>query len=184
MPSFDIIIACAGTLADTPTPGQSLLLLLDAIQPVGMTNFMLDRDNLLPMLGVAAEHNNLLPVQVLESAPFHNIGTTISLVSNAAYGTPILRASLLQPDKNEIGLEIKYGALEALPLAFGQTAKLSLQPLHRADVGFGPGRGQTVTVNGGALGVVIDARGRPLQLTSDAVRRRELFKKWLWTLGG
>ena len=36
----------------------------------------------------------------------------------------------------------------------------------------------------GALGVVIDARGRPLQLPSDAVRRRELFKKWLWTLGG
>jgi hypothetical protein len=31
---------------------------------------------------------------------------------------------------------------------------------------------------------VIDARGRPLQLPSDAVRRRDLFKKWLWTLGG
>ncbi len=184
MPVFDIIIASAGALANAPTPGQSLLLLLDAIQPVGVTHFMLDRDNLLPLLGVAAEHNNLLPVQVLESAPFHNIGTTVSVVSNAAYGTPILQASLLQPDKNEISLEVKYGALEALQLAFGQTAKLSLQPLHRADVGFGPGRARTVTVNGGALGVVIDARGRPLQLTLDAVRRRELFKKWLWTLGG
>jgi hypothetical protein len=41
-----------------------------------------------------------------------------------------------------------------------------------------------MTVDGGTLGVVIDARGRPLQLPSDAVRRREFFKKWLWTLGG
>ncbi|MBC6940282.1 MAG: hypothetical protein DWB59_09715 [Anaerolineae bacterium] len=74
--------------------------------------------------------------------------------------------------------------MELLPLGAGEAAKLTLQPLHRADVGFGPGRGQTITVHGGALGLVIDARGRPLQLPSDAVRRRELFKKWLWTLGG
>jgi hypothetical protein len=32
--------------------------------------------------------------------------------------------------------------------------------------------------------VVIDARGRPLRLPSDAARRRELLKKWLWTVGG
>jgi hypothetical protein len=184
MPFFELIIASGGALVDAPTPGQSLLMLLDAIQPVGVTHFMLDRNNLLPLLGVAAEHNNLLPVQVLESGAFQNLGTAVSVVSNARYGTAILQASLLQPDKNEISLEVKYGALEALPLGLGQTAKLSLQPLHRAEAGFGPGRGQIVTVNGGALGVVIDARGRPLQLTSDAVRRRELFKKWLWTLGG
>jgi hypothetical protein len=184
LPFFDLIIAGGATLADAPTPGQSLLLLLDAIQPVGVTHFMLDRDNLLPMLGVAAEQNNMLPVQVLESAAFQNMGTTVSVVSNAAYGTPILQVRLQYPDKNEAGIEVKYGGLEALPLAFGQTAKLFLQPLRRAEVGFGPGRAQTVAVNGGALGVVIDARGRPLQLTSDEVRRRELMKKWLWTLGG
>ena len=184
MPFFELIIAGAGVLANSPTPGQSLLLLLDAIQPVGVTHFMLDRDNLLPMLGVAAEQNNLLPVQVLESAAFHNIGSTVSVISNAAYGTPILQARMLYPDKNEARLEVKYGSLEALPLAFGQSAELTLRPMHHADVGFGPGRARTVTVNGGALGVVIDARGRPLQLTTDAVRRRELFKKWLWTLGG
>jgi hypothetical protein len=43
--------------------------------------------------------------------------------------------------------------------------------------------GGKLKVQGGALGVVIDARGRPLRLPSDAGRRMELFKKWLWTLG-
>ena len=41
-----------------------------------------------------------------------------------------------------------------------------------------------VTVSGGALGVVFDGRGRPLTLPADGGRRRELIKKWLWTLGG
>jgi hypothetical protein len=184
LPSFDLVFASGAALTDGSTPGQNLLLLLDAIQPVGVTQFMLDRNNLLPLLGVAAGLNNLLPVQVLESGAFHNLGSTISVVSNASYGTPVLQARLLYADKNEARLEVKQGSLEALPLALGQPARLSLQPLHRADVGFGPGRAHTMTVDGGALGVVIDARGRPLQLPSDAVRRRELFKKWLWTLGG
>ena len=42
----------------------------------------------------------------------------------------------------------------------------------------------SATVTGGAMGVVIDARGRPLNLPSDPVRRRELIKKWYHTVGG
>ena len=34
------------------------------------------------------------------------------------------------------------------------------------------------------MGVVIDARGRPLVLPEDPVRRRELLKKWLFSVGG
>lgn len=182
--SFELIFASGAALTDDPTPGQNLLLLLDAIQPAGMTQFMLDPNNLLPLLGVAAGLNNLLPVQVLESGAFRNLGWTVSVISNASYGSPVLQARLLYPDRNEARIEVKQGALEALPLPLGQTARLTLQPLHRADIGHGPGRSHTRTVNGGALGVVFDARGRPLQMPTDAVRRRELFKKWLWTLGG
>lgn len=184
LPFFELILASGSALTEWPTPGQNMLLLLDAIQPVGVTRFLLDRNGLLPLLGAAAGQNNILPVQVIESGAFHNLSWTVSVISDAPYGTPILQARLLFADKNEARVEVKQGSLEALPLALGQTARLSLQPLHRADIGFGPGRAQTVTVDGGALGVVIDARGRPLQLPSDAVRRRELFKKWLWTLGG
>ncbi len=184
LPLFDLIIASGGALSDAPALGQSLVLLLDAIQPVGLTHFMLDRSNLLPLLGASSELNNILPVQVIFSGALQNLGMVISVVSNASYGTPVLRAKLVDSNKHETNIEVKAGGLEALPLGMGETGRLSLQPLNRADIGFGPGRSQTVTVSGGALGVVIDARGRPLQLTSDPVRRRELIKKWLWTLGG
>ena len=87
-------------------------------------------------------------------------------------------------DGHEAQAEIKYGSLELLPLADGQSAKLTIQPSRGADVGFGPGRSGAVRVSGGAMGVVIDGRGRPLTLPQDPGRRREWVKKWLWTVGG
>jgi hypothetical protein len=85
----------------------------------------------------------------------------------------------------ETNFEVKYGSLQALPLPYGQTARLQLHPLHRADVGMGvPGRGGGFTVKGGVLGVVIDGRGRPIALPKDLAQRQELFRSWLWSLGG
>jgi hypothetical protein len=83
-------------------------------------------------------------------------------------------------------LDIKQGALEVFPLPTGQSARLYLTPLHRADIGFGPGRTRSegIPVTGTALGVVIDARGRPLHFMANAVRQHEIIKKWIWTLGG
>ncbi len=184
MPLFEPILAGGGALSDAPTPGQSLLLLLDALQPVGITSIIIDQNNLLPLLGAAAESNQLLPVQVLESGAFLSLGTIVSVISSASYGQPVLRARLTYEDGTEARAEVKFGGLEILPLAMGQTARLSLQPLQRSDVGNGSGRNAAVQVAGGVMGVVIDARGRPLTLPDDAVRRRELLKKWLWSVGG
>jgi hypothetical protein len=185
-PLFDPIIAGGGALSDASRPGQSLLLLLDSIQPVGVSTVILDQNNLLPLLGAAASQNNILPVQVMESGAFLSVGTVIAPVVTASYGAPILRGVLTYENGTEARMELKYGSLETLPLANGEVGKLSLQLLKGADIGFGPGRApkQSISVTGGALGVVFDGRGRPLNLPADAVRRRELIKKWSWTLGG
>src|SRR6266498_791902 len=184
MPSFDLIIGGGGALSDGTSLGQSLLLLLDAIQPVGILPILLDQNNLLPMLGAAASRNHYLPVQVIESGAFIGLGTVISVITSANYGDQVLRAKLTYSDGTEARAEVKFGGLEILPLPTGQTARLSLQPLRRADAGLGLGRSGVIPVTGGALGVVIDARGRPLQLPSDPVRRRELMKRWSYAVGG
>jgi hypothetical protein len=183
-PLFDPILAGGGALSDASRPGQSLLLLLDSLQPVGVTTIILDQNNLLPLLGAAAAQNDILPVQVIESGAFLSVGTVVVPVVSADYGIPILRATLTYENGSEARMDLKYGSLETLPLSSGETGKLTIQCLRGADVGFGPGRGGTISVSGGALGVVFDGRGRPLILPADAVRRRELIKKWTWTLGG
>lgn len=183
-PVFELIIASGGALADAPTLGQSLLLLLDAVQPVGVSHVLLDRNNILPLLGVSAAKNSILSAQVTFSGAFQNLGTIISVLGNASYGAAVLRAKMVTAGRNETVVDVKAGGIEVLPLGMDESAQLTIQPVGRTDAGFGPGRGQSITVTGGALGVVIDARGRPLNLSTDAVRRRELMKKWLWTLGG
>lgn len=184
LPSCDPILAGGGILTGTPNPGQAALMLLDGLQPTGISHLILDQNNLLAALGAAAEINNLMPVHVLESGAFLRLATVISPVSDVHFGTPVLRARLVRENGNESRVEVKAGSIEILPLPPGEEARLELQPYHRADVGFGPGRGGRVSVIGSALGVVLDARGRPLSLPADPVRRRELIKKWLWTMGG
>jgi len=184
MRPLDLILAGGGIVSDGTSLGQSLLMLLDAIQPVGILPILVDQNNLLPLLGVAAARNNHLPVQVIDSGAFTGLGTVVSVVASASYGQQILRARLKYSDGTDVRADVKFGGLEILPLPSGQSARLSLQPLNRADAGLGPGKSGGITVTGGAMGVVIDARGRPLQFPSDPVRRRELIKKWYYTVGG
>jgi hypothetical protein len=183
LPIFEPILASGGALSDSNRPSEGLLLLLDALQPVGVTTVILDQNNLLPLLGAAASRNTILPVQVLESGAFMSLGTVVAPVASANYGTPILRAKLAYENGTEARADLKFGSLEILSLPSGTTGNLTLQPLHGADVGFGPGRSETIPVSGGVIGIVFDGRGRPLDLPGDPVRRRELIKKWRWTLG-
>lgn len=185
LPLFDPIIAGGAALSDASRPGQSLLLLLDAVQPVGISTIILDQNNLMPMLGAAASQNNILPVQVLETGAFLSVGTVVSPVVAGRYGASILKAKVSYESGAEAAVDLKYGFLETLPLGNGEVGKLTLQVGRGVDVGFGPGRGvKNLSITGGALGVVFDGRGRPLDLPADAVRRRELLKKWNWSMGG
>ena len=185
LPNFRITVASGSVLTKAPSLGQSLLMLLDGIQPTGMTTLGLDINHLAGALGAAAALNPILTVQVLDAATFQYLGTVISPIGVADTGVPILRVRMVRDNSEEVTLDVQQGNLEVLPLATGKTATLYLQPYHRYDVGMGgPGRGGKLTVFGGALGVIIDARGRPLRTSADPQKRQELYRKWLWALGG
>jgi hypothetical protein len=184
LPFFEPIIASGSVLTQAPQRGQILLTLLNAVQPVGVTTIALDQNTIAAALGAAASLNPLLTVQCLDSNNFQNLCTVISPVGDAQPGTPIMRVRVVYADGSENALDIKCGSLEMVKLPMGQTAMVHLNPLHRYDVGMGgPGRSGSVKVVGGGLGLVIDARGRPLALPEEPVHRRETINKWLWTLG-
>lgn len=183
-PWFEPVFASGAVITQAPSPAQSLLMLLDGLQPTGVTTLAVDYNHILPSLGAAAATNPVLAVQVLEPNTFVSLGTIISPISEARPGTPILRVRMVQDDNSETSLEIKQGSLEMLHLPIGKVARLELRPLQRTDIGMGvAGRGGGLRVVGGVLGVIIDARGRPLRLPDDAVQRREMIEKWRWALG-
>ena len=184
LPAFEPILASGAAITGAANPAQKLLMLLDGLQPVGITTLAIDQNNMLAMLGAAAEVNSVVPVQALDAGAVSYLATVISPVSDAEYGTPIVRAKLIRDDGTEMSSEIQMGNLQVLPLGNRQTARLQLRPLKQADVGLGPGKAGEVDVNGSSIGIVIDARGRPIRLPSDDVKRRALILKWITTLGG
>lgn len=179
LPWTEPILLSGALFSRSPSVAQAMLLALDGLQPAGVTTVVLDQNELLPSLGVAAEVNPLLAVQVLESHAFLNLGTVIAPVGHARQGTPVLRLNVHFEDGRETRAEIKFGSLVRIPLPAGKSAQVHVQPLHRFDVGLGgPGRGGRLQVAGGALGIVVDARGRPLQLPKDATQRSRLLERW------
>ncbi len=184
LPWFEPIIASGSVLTKAPSRSQALMMVLNAAQPTGVTTIALDRNNLAASLGATATVAPLLTIQSLDATNFLNLCTVVSPVGQAPYGTQILRVRMTYSDGHETSVDVRHGALAMILLPTGQAGTLHLTPLHRFDVGMGgPGRGGSVKVMGGIMGVVIDARGRPLRLPADPSSRRELLNKWLATVG-
>jgi hypothetical protein len=180
LPWFDPIITSGSVLTKAPNHGQTLMMVLNSLQPTGVTTIALDRNNLAASLGATAGVSPLLTIQSLDAVNFVNLCTVISPVGKASPGTPILRLRLTTNGIVQSELEIQSGTLSTIKLPVGQTGMLQLTPLHRFEVGMGGlGRGGTLNIIGGLLGVVIDARGRPLRILAEPSRRRDLLNKWL-----
>ncbi len=183
--TFEPIVASGTFLCNAPQPWQSLLMLLDGLQPVGITTFIMDQNALAASLGAIARINSVLPVQVLETAAFINLGTVICPLSSARAGAKIMEVRLEYESGGEVRLDIKKGMLIALPLQPRQVARIHLRGSHRIEIDpRSKGGAGIFKIVGGACGAVIDARGRPLVLPKDASKRHELLLKWKKSLSG
>ena len=180
-PLLDLVLASGGGLRHIPDHGQLALLVIDALQPIGVTNLALDDVALLPQLGALGNLNPSAAAQVLERDGFTNLGTVVAPVGHAREGKIILHFKLSFQGKNEIiEGQARYGSLQVIPLGPGQRATLELRPARGFDIGLGrKGKGATTQVDGGSVGLIIDARGRPLSLPQDEEKRLAKVGEWL-----
>ena len=181
---FKMLLVRGSLFANAPRSGQSMLLLLDALQPTGIFSIALDQYSILPALGTLAVEEPSAVVQVLETEILSNIGWVIAPTGKGQIGKTALHITI-EMDGAVFEDEVEYGRIENIPITPGKSAKITISPTSRFDIGFGPGNGTTTTVYGGTVGgLVVDARGRPLTLPDDEADRRSLVRKWLWDLGG
>jgi hypothetical protein len=177
--SFEPIIASGMPLTQNPNRRNNLLLLLDGLQPVGITTIILDQNGLVSSLGAAAKVNSMIPVQVLESGAFLNLGTVIAPISRARFGTKILRVHVEYEDGTLSLVDIQKGMLLSIPLLPGHTARVHLEVFNGAEIDLVGKRGtMALKILGGECGIVIDGRGRPLDIPQDKNKRIELLLKW------
>jgi hypothetical protein len=181
---FDPIIASGSVLSSAPNPSQCMLMLLDGLQPWGITTVVIDKHHLLPLLGIIAEADPVLPVQVLEADVFETLGTVVTAVSDVSMGKTLLTVRVTTDSGKDYSLDVVQGELRHLVIPKGVSAVLEFQPTPRTDIGFGSyGLGGQLRVTGSVVGVVIDARGRPIRLPADNDARVEQLQRWQWMLG-
>jgi hypothetical protein len=68
--------------------------------------------------------------------------------------------------------------MKAHPLDGQSEARLAAQPAKGFDLGPGRGRPLEATVKGGVVGIVMDARGRPIQMAEKEEERVRQVTAW------
>ncbi len=180
LPPMVSILGSGSAFTNVPKPGYAALTLLDALQPPGITNLILDAQNMICALGAAGRVNPLAVVQVLDSPAFPRLGTAICPVGKSHMGDPVLRYRLQYADGRQIRGDVHFGTIDLVPLPLGQKAQITIQLHRHFDLGLGGyGQGGTFAVEGGLAGLIIDARGRPLVFESDHAKNRKLQDDWL-----
>lgn len=170
IPSCDPIIAGGGVFAHVPDHAQAALLLIDALQPLGVSGLYLDEYDLLPTLGAIAQERPLALVQTLRSGGLTFLGTVVSPVGRGAIGGTALTVRPAEGER-EPSFGVAHGALRLVPHhTYDLGTTLELLPARGVDVGAGPGKPAQVVYRGGTVGLILDARGRPLPAGADDLR--------------
>ncbi len=186
LPESDLILATGGVLSHAPKYGQVAMMLLDAIQPRGVTSLVLDRTMLISQLGAVATVAPVTAVQVNENdAVSHRLGTCVIPFGNVQAGQLAVRVGVEYSNGRQMSIDVIGGSIEVIPLQSNEQALLTLFPAPTVDVGLGPGERARAAeeIDGGLIGLIVDARGRPLVLPSDEMERYARLLQWSQVLG-
>ncbi len=182
----DLILATGAILARSPKYGQAALMLLDALQPRGVTSLALDRTMLISQLGAVATVAPVAAVQVNENdAVTHRLGTCVIPFGTLPPGEIALRVGIEYTSGRQVMVDVMSGSIEVIPLQISEQALLSLFPAPSVDVGLGPGERARAAeeIDGGLVGLIIDARGRPLELPVNDKERQARLLQWMQAIG-
>jgi len=176
------VIGSGGVLSHAPRRSQAMLLLLDAIQPEGVTGLYVDSVFMMPHLGVLAELEPEIALQVFETDCLVPLGTAVAPKARPRAGQRLARIDIAMPDGSVRRETLSGGELTLVPLGPGEKARLEIAPSRGVDVGAGPGRRVTSEAVGGEVGLVLDGRGRPVVFPSSPEARRAAVALWCQAL--
>jgi len=182
-PDYRTVIGSGAALTRTGSPGLSALLLLDALQPAGVTALFADPHGLAPALGALARVQPEAVVQTLDSGGLERLGTCVSLTGQPRAGRPALRVKVTYENGSVVEEQVAGGHLWLCPLAEGESAQVDIRVLARGAAVNGRGRLRLQLI-GGRAGLVFDARGRPLPLANTPAGRAAQMPQWIAQAAG
>ena len=160
--NIDHLYARGEVLIHAGDKALGLLTLLDTLQPVGITQVILDWAEIWPQLGIVAAVAPQAAVEVLEQDGLSLLGTIIAPTGSAANQGHALHLTITRANGQCERHIIPGGVVKRFVFPKDEILTIKVQAGPRWDLGYGRGRTIEVTVRSGELGVIIDTRGRPL----------------------
>ena len=178
---LNLIVGSGGVLSHAPRRQQSMLMMIDAFLPEGVTQLAVDSIFMMPQLGVLSQVNKEAATQVFNRDCLIHLGTCIAPTGQAKKGSSCLEISVNMPS-GIVEDTIPAGELKLYKVGMDEVVQVKIQPHRHFDAGAGNGQVVETEVRGGVVGLVIDTRGRPLEMSADTAQSVEDLKTWLQTL--
>ena len=178
---LNLIVGSGGVLSHAPRRQQSMLMMIDAFLPEGVTQLAVDSIFMMPQLGVLSQVNKEAATQVFNRDCLIHLGTCIAPTGQAKKGSSCLEISVNMPS-GIVEDTIPAGELKLYKVGMDEVVQVKIQPNRHFDAGAGNGQVVETEVRGGVVGLVIDTRGRPLEMSADTAQSVEDLKTWLQTL--
>jgi uncharacterized protein (TIGR01319 family) len=187
MMTLDMLVGSGGVLSHAPRRQQAAMMLIDAFLPEGITRLSVDSIFMMPQLGVLSVLHQKAATEVFNKDCLIHLGSCVAPVGDAKEGKEMMSYKIDLPDgKTEEG-KVMFGQLKLVKLGLDDKdnplkAKISLEPGRGLDLGKGKNVKVEGMVSGGVVGVILDGRGRPFILPTDAATRVAKLKEWMLEL--
>ncbi len=178
MLKLDLIVGSGGILSHAPRRIQSMLMMVDAYEPMGCTRLSVDSIFMMPHLGVLSTINEKAATDVFIRDCMIYLGTCVAPIGQGKDGDRCADYQITFPDGKTVSDQLKFGELRLYPLESGKQATIKIQPVKGVNMGAGAGVALTRDVHGGVVGLLLDGRGRPLRFPADHQARVTALTKW------
>jgi hypothetical protein len=183
MLKLDLIVGSGGILSHAPRRVQSMLMMVDAYEPLGFTMLSVDSIFMMPHLGLLSTIDEKAATDVFVRDCMIYLGTCVAPIGQGKDGERCAEYEITFPDGRVEKSQLKFGEMRLFPLDLNKKAKVSMQPAKQVNLGAGTGVAVTRDVHGGVVGLLLDGRGRPLQLPREHGARVAALKRWFNGVG-
>lgn len=183
LPPCGLMIGGGAALTNTGVPALTALLLLDGLQPSGVTDLQSDPYALVPALGAVARVNPAAVVQLLASTAVQRLGTVFNLSGDPRPDRPAFEVRINRRVGEPVRHTVAGGELWVYPLEDHETVDVDVRVAGRG-LSINGGRRVRRQVSGGLVGLIFDARGRPLALADAVGARSAQLTGWLAQMTG
>lgn len=183
MLKLDLIVGSGGILSHAPRRVQSMLMMVDAYEPMGCTRLSVDSIFMMPHLGVLSTINEKAATDVFVRDCMIYLGTCVAPIGQGKDGEVCADYQITMPDGKTISEQLRFGELRLYSLESGKRATITVQPAKGVNMGAGAGTAVTKDVHGGVVGLLLDGRGRPLRFPVEQQARVATLTKWFEAVG-